>query len=130
MSIDAGNEGGLRRRPSLAGANARAYLAWFVILAAALMACGAGRIHSLDSLPDRMSLCGRTWIKDHLERQLSLGQIRAWQGVEPVVADPGFLAPCPAGACTGNPGDSPCHVVLWVRVAEDAYVDYSLSGGP
>jgi hypothetical protein len=26
--------------------------------------------------------------------------------------------------------DGPCHTVIYVRVGEDAYLDYALQGGP
>jgi hypothetical protein len=81
-------------------------------------------------LPEQISVCGRTWTKDGLERKQSLAAIRAALGVEPVIVDPGFLAPCPQGACTTIGDDGACHTVVYVRVGEDAYLDYELSGGP
>ena len=54
---------------------------------------------------------------------------RALSGVEPAVVDPGFLAPCPDGPCT-EAAAGPCHTVVVVRVGEDLYIDYELSGGP
>jgi hypothetical protein len=61
---------------------------------------------------------------------LSLAEIRTRGGVEPVVVDPGPFAPCPVGPCTAVAQDDPCHTVIYVRVGEDAYLDYALQGGP
>ena len=55
---------------------------------------------------------------------------RARDGVEPMVVDPGPFAPCPVGPCTTVAQDDPCYTVIYVRVGEDAYLDYSLQGGP
>lgn len=86
-------------------------------------------IHAAGSLPDRISLCGRTWTKSTLGRQFSLAGARAWSGVEPVVVATGPFAPCPAGACTTTAGGA-CDTVVFVRVGKDAYIAYALSGGP
>ena len=91
---------------------------------------GAAGVHDAAALPEHISICGRSWRKDALRRMLSLTEIRARDGVEPVVVDPGPFAPCPPGPCTAVAEDSPCHTVIYVRVAEDAYLDYSLQGGP
>ena len=44
--------------------------------------------------------------------------------------DPGLFPSCPAGPCTPVAQDDPCNVVIYVRVGEDAYLDYALQGGP
>jgi hypothetical protein len=41
----------------------------------------------------------------------------------------GFLSPCPSNACS-DPSRGPCDTVVYVRIGEDAYVGYALSGGP
>ena len=91
---------------------------------------GAAGIHDVAALPDHIRVCGRGWTKDALDRRLSLAQIRSRDGVEPVVVDPGLFPPCPVGPCTAVAQDGPCHTVIYVRVGEDAYLDYSLQGGP
>jgi hypothetical protein len=91
---------------------------------------GAAGIHDAAALPDHIGICGRGWSKDSLDRRLSLAEIRARDGVEPVVVDPGLFAPCPVGPCTAVAQSDPCHTVIYVRVGEDAYLDYSLQGGP
>ena len=81
-------------------------------------------------LPEHIKVCGRSWSKDALRRELSAAELRARDGVEPVVVDPGLFAACPPGPCTTVAQDVPCNTVIYVRVGEDAYLDYSLQGGP
>ena len=90
---------------------------------------GPGGIHDAAALPEQTTICGRGWRKDAPSRQLTLAAVRARGGIEPVIADPGLFAPCPAGACTRVAG-GPCHTVIYVRVGEDAYLAYELQGGP
>lgn len=91
---------------------------------------GAAGIHDAAALPERIDICGRSWSKDALERTLSLAEIRARDGIEPVVVDPGLFAPCPVGPCTTVAQNGPCHIVIYIRVGQDAYLDYALQGGP
>ena len=91
---------------------------------------GTAGIHDAGALPQHTNICGRSWSKDPPDRQLSLAAVRERDGIEPVVADPGLFAPCPAGACTTIAQDGPCHTVTYVRVGEDAYLAYELQGGP
>ena len=87
---------------------------------------GASAIHDAAALSDNISVCGRNWSKDVRQRQSSLAEIRARDGVEPVIVDPGPFAPCPVGPCTRVAQDIPCDTVIYVRVGQDAYIDYSL----
>jgi hypothetical protein len=41
-----------------------------------------------------------------------------------------MFGPCPPGVCTTVAESTQCHTVVYVRVGEDAYIDYELSGGP
>lgn len=91
---------------------------------------GDPAIHDAASLPDRISVCGRDWARGALRVQLSEGEIVTTYGFEPAVVDPGFLAACPAGACSSFASSRPCQTVIFVRVDEDAYVGYALTGGP
>lgn len=98
-----------------------------------LAACGNGgadEIHDLSTLPNHISVCGRTWVKDSLGRQSSSDEIRTQTGVEPAVVGTGIFAACPPGVCTAAAASDPCHTVVYVRVGEDAYLGYELSGGP
>jgi hypothetical protein len=90
----------------------------------------APTVHDAATLPDQISVCGRVWTRDALNRQFSRAQIRAQFGVEASVVDPGLVAPCPAGPCTLVGENGPCDTVVFVRVGEDAYLDYALQGGP
>jgi hypothetical protein len=87
-------------------------------------------VHDAATLPNRMSVCGRGWTKDPLNRQFSRAEIQGQFGLEATVVDPGLVAPCPAGPCTLVGENGPCDTVVFVRVGEDAYLDYVLSGGP
>ena len=90
----------------------------------------AAGIHDAAALPEQINICGRGWSKDESNREFSLAEIRARDGIEPVVVDPGLFASCPAGPCTTVAQNGPCDTVIYVRVGEDAYLDYALQGGP
>jgi hypothetical protein len=105
-------------------------IAFVIVPRIELVFGGARGIHDAAALPAHIGLCGRGWSKDALERKLSLAELRARDGVEPVVVDPGPFAPCPEGPCTNVAQETPCYTVIYVRVGEDAYLDYSLQGGP
>lgn len=86
-------------------------------------------IHDAAALPDSMGTCGRSWNRS-LNQPVTMAQISDQYGTDaPAVADPGLLTACPANACSAW-ASSPCDPVIFVRVDEDAYVAYSLSGGP
>ena len=86
-------------------------------------------IHDAASLPDSIHVCGGSWSKDALARQYTVAQIAETFGGVPSVVNTRPFAACPAGACATSAGAS-CRTVIFVRVAEDAFVDYSLRGGP
>lgn len=90
---------------------------------------GASAIHDAASLPNRLHVCGRDWNRASLDRRYTNADINDQSGGDPTLVDPRFFAPCPSGACTAT-APVPCATVIFVRVGEDAYVDYSLSGGP
>ena len=91
---------------------------------------GAHDIHDLASLPGSLHPCARTYAGSRRTDPRTLDQVRTFLGEEPLLVDPlpltscltGLSAPCAAGSCTPT--------VVWVRVGEDAYVSYSLRGGP
>jgi len=93
-------------------------------------------IHEAYALPARITVCDRDYRKDASDRRRSWAKISAdtTPGFQPVVVDPSLLAqvlsPCQVGACTRIAQDGPCATVVWVRVDWDAYVAYSLVGGP
>lgn len=86
-------------------------------------------IHDDTTLPDRLHVCGRTWEKDALNREHSEEDLVALYGTEPVLVNPTQFAACPDGACT-SAGAGPCATVIFARVGRNAFVDYSLIGGP
>jgi hypothetical protein len=91
---------------------------------------GATAIHDQASLPDRIHVCGRAWNKEGLDRRVTKAELDSQSDIPVSLVDPRFFAPCPNGACTSTAGKGPCATVIFVRVGEDAYVGYSLSGGP
>ena len=86
---------------------------------------GAAAIHDPASLPDRISMCGRFWDKDPRGMRFSKSQLVETYGSQPKVVDPDSHD-CQSGAC----GATTCDTLIWVRVGEDAYIGYSLLGGP
>ncbi len=121
----------MRRGIVLAALVAAALLAWIAIVPRlANEIVGPTGIHDAGALPEHIKVCGRSWSKDALRRELSAAELRARDGVEPVVVDPGLFAACPPGPCTTVAQDVPCNTVIYVRVGEDAYLDYALQGGP
>ena len=60
---------------------------------------GSRTIHDAATLPTRINVCGRDWNKS-TEPLRTLAKIRARDGVEPVVVDPGLFAACPMKPCT------------------------------
>jgi len=86
-------------------------------------------IHDPASLPETLHVCGRTWHKEDPSRQRTEEELTSLYQSPPVVVDPRQFAECPSGACTATVG-GPCATVIFARVGEDAYLGYSLSGGP
>jgi len=88
---------------------------------------GADGIHDAAALPRQIQLCGRFWQRDALDRRFTA--VAAREAFGGVVVDPGPFGSCPPGPCTAVAQSGACDVVIWVRVGEDAYLDYSLQGG-
>ena len=88
---------------------------------------GADGIHDAAALPRQIQLCGRFWQRDALDRRFTA--VAAREAFGGVVVDPGPFGSCPPGPCTDVARSGACDVVIWVRVGEDAYLDYSLQGG-
>ena len=94
-----------------------------------VLGLGATDVHELASLGETIGVCGRDYRIDDRRTVRTHDEILAWSGVEPTLVDPDPFGPCPAGVCT-TASDSVRCTVVFVRVGEDAYVDYSLQGGP
>lgn len=91
---------------------------------------GQPAIHDIASLPQSIGTCGRSWSKDATGRSVTFADASTQGGgVTPGVVDPGLLTACPANACSAW-ASGPCATVIFVRVGDDAYVDYALQGGP
>ncbi len=90
---------------------------------------GADGIHDVAALPQHIEVCGRSWQKDALDRRFTAAETRETFGGG-VVIDPRPSGSCPPGPCTDVAQSEACDVVVWVRVGEDAYLDYGLQGGP
>lgn len=89
----------------------------------------ANTIHDAAALPARIQVCGRTWTIS--TRHFSLDEARATKsGGEPSIVATGPFAPCPPGPCGAVAGLVPCDTVVFVRVGQDDYIGYALSGGP
>jgi hypothetical protein len=90
---------------------------------------GPSAIHDDASLPVRLSVCGRTYVRS--ARSESLAEISAdIGGASPVLADTGLFEPCRSGECTTTTATTPCYPIIYVRVGADTYRTYELSGGP
>lgn len=126
-----------RNRPSTALAGLVVLLALIGLLVVVPhVLAGAAGIHQRLLLAPRITVCDRQYHAGDTIRtraELTAG------GAPVVLVDPGvmgFFAPCPppdaAGnrPCTGVAEPTPCATVIEVRVGEDAYVSYELSGGP
>lgn len=88
-------------------------------------------IHDAATVPDRFTVCDRTYRGSENERTL----VEASAGGTVVLVDPAPLAPCPEPNADGvrpctRIGDAPCATVVYIRIGEDAYRAYDLSGGP
>jgi hypothetical protein len=95
-----------------------------------VLGLGATDIHDAATLPEQISICGRDWTRDSLDRRPSRSELLALYGVEPTLVDPLPFAPCPEGPCAVGLRSPPCDTVVFVRVGEDAYLGYDLVGGP
>ena len=93
-------------------------------------------IHDPSTLPSRISVCDRTYRSGGSIRTGT--ELRADQ-VPIVLVDPGpfgFFTACPGPdaqgnrPCTREAQDGPCATVIYVRVGDDTFAAYGLSGGP
>lgn len=82
------------------------------------------------SLPEHLQVCRRSYRRDVLDRIRTASEIEELQGFPPTVVLPLDVQPCIPGPCDDVADPAPCDTVVYVRVGADAYVDYSLQGGP
>jgi hypothetical protein len=95
-----------------------------------VLGLGATDVHELASLQETVGVCGRDYRIDEGRTVRTHAEIVSWSGHEPTLVDPDPFPPCPVGVCTTVSDSVPCATIVFVRVGEDAYVDYSLQGGP
>jgi hypothetical protein len=111
---------------------AAAVVAVTVTLGVFLPAIGAlGRAAASDpaNLPGRITVCGRDWTKDTLDRTFTRDEILARTEAEPIVVSAGLLPACPPEVLA--PGDAEgMATVVYVRIGDDRFVAYELVGGP
>jgi hypothetical protein len=83
------------------------------------------RVPTVDQLPDRVAICGRTYRRaaGASDDLLTIGGIRD-AGIEPVIALPLRMQPCVDAARNGGT------VEVFVRIVGDRYAAYELLGGP
>ena len=93
-------------------------------------------IHAPWTLPRQISVCDRTYRGGTTVQNGT--ELRADQ-VPVVLVDPGpfgFFTACPGPdaqgnrPCTREAQDGPCATVIYVRVGDDTFAAYELSGGP
>ncbi len=89
------------------------------------------RVPTVDGLPNRVSVCGRTYHRAAGGSQdlLTIDGIRG-TGIEPVIVLPLRMQPCIDGPCNRGFATGGCSTVVFVRVEGDRYAAYDLLGGP
>src|SRR5262245_34836299 len=91
-------------------------------------------IHNAASVPNTLHICGRSYGKSSLARNFTYAELEAMVDMAPAVVDTGFFngyfAPCRPGVCSAAARETPCQTVIYVRIGPDAYVSYSVRGGP
>ena len=96
----------------------------------ALGEIGAAAARDPANLPDAISVCGRDWRKDPLDRALTQDEIYARTEAEPIVVSTGPLAACPPEVGIDAQGTDGMATVVYVRAGDDSFVPYELVGGP
>lgn len=89
---------------------------------------GGPNVHIAAELPVRIRVCGRTYGKS-IGPQRTLAEVTDMTSA-PVFVNPWIFAACPRGGYFEYNGFMVHTTVMFVRVGEDAYVTYSLAGGP
>ncbi len=96
----------------------------------ALAEIGAAAARDPANLSDAITVCGRDWSKDPLDRELTRDEVFARTEAEPVVVSGGPFPACPAEVHGQDDGTEGATTVVYVRTGEDAFVPYSLVSGP
>ena len=113
----------------LGGAVVVALVVTVGIFLPALGALGEAAGRDPANLPARISVCGRDWTKDALDRTLTRDEILARTDAEPIVVATGAAPACPPEVAAGGDPDGMATTV-YVKVGDNAFVAYDLVGGP
>jgi hypothetical protein len=114
----------------LAGAGLIAIVVTFGIFLPAIGEIGASAARDPRNLPARISICGRDWTKDALNRELSRDEVYARTEAEPIVVSTGPFAACPPEVSAAGGDAGGMATVVFVQTGEDRFVPYELVGGP
>lgn len=90
---------------------------------------GGSDVHAAAELPQRIRVCGRTYGNHGIGHQFTLAQVTE-RTDHPAFVNPWIFAACPRNGYFEDGGERIVTTVLFVRVGEDAYLTYELSGGP
>jgi uncharacterized protein with von Willebrand factor type A (vWA) domain len=90
---------------------------------------GGPEVHVAAELPERIHVCGRTYGHHPTGISRTVAQVREMTN-QPAFVNPWWFAACPRGGYVDYNGNRVNTTVMFVRVGEDAYVTYELSGGP
>jgi hypothetical protein len=90
---------------------------------------GAPNVHNAAELPDRIHVCGRIYGHHGVGAQWTLSHVKEITD-NPAFVNPWIFAACPRYGYFEDGGERIVTTVMFVRVGEDAYDTYALSGGP
>jgi hypothetical protein len=90
---------------------------------------GAPNLHAAADLPDRIRVCGRIYGHHAGGPQLTMAEVTG-RSDHPAFVNPWIFAACPRYGYFEDGGERIVTTVMFVRVGEDAYETYALSGGP
>lgn len=90
---------------------------------------GGPDVHVAAELPDRTRVCGRTYGHHGIGAHHTLAQVKEMTD-HPAFVNPWIFAACPRYGYFEEDGERIVTTVMFVRVGEDAYDTYALSGGP
>ena len=114
----------------LAGAGLVAVIVTAGIFLPALGSLLGGASRDPANLPDRISVCGRQWTKAAQANALSTAEVFARDDREPIVVEVALAPPCPPEVLAPGGDADGMATVVYVRTGDDAFVPYSLVGGP
>jgi hypothetical protein len=103
----------------------------FGVFLPAIGALGEAAARDPANLPARITVCGRDWNKDALDRTFTRDEVLARTDAEPIVVSTGLFPGCPPEVRAPLVGTSDAMAtVVYAQVGPDAFVAYELAGGP